>query len=224
MQNLQDFIIIDIPSGNCAVCRNEDGVVVNTIVANPEDPVQQPGVYLIGIELNMPVTEGCKWDGENFLDKDGNILKPTVPETRCAVVDQNCAVINFALAQIDVPYVYKNDTLVPITEEQIVAKGFFWSGSEFLPPYSQNAVLLKIDKSIRTIDFLDATIQGQVDNLDGASIPYGFVETVELNESFDIIKVQNVINTFDINQKISNTNSFENCPIIIDVIQETNNG
>jgi len=134
MANLQDIIIIDLPSGNCAVCRNQDGLVVNTIVAEVNDPTPRPGFYLVGIELNTPVTIGCKWDGSKFLDANGNVLAPTVPETHCAVVNSNSYVSELAYAQIDCPYVYGDNTLIPIPEGEIVEVGYLWTGTEFIDP------------------------------------------------------------------------------------------
>lgn len=134
MPNLQDVIIIDIPSGNCAVCQDSDGLVVNTIVADSADPTPRPGFYLIGIELNTPVTVGCRWDGSKFLDAQGDVLVPNVPETRCAMVNTDSYVDDFALAQINKPFVYNNYTLVPIKEGEIVEVGFYWDGTNFFPP------------------------------------------------------------------------------------------
>jgi hypothetical protein len=224
MQNLQDIVIIDIPSGNCAVCRDEDGLVVNTIVAIPDDPTPRPGFYLIGIELNTPVTEGCKWNGTNFLDSEGNVLKPDVPETKCAVVDPNSIVTNLALAQINKPFVYENNTLVPLVDEEIVGIGFYWSGSDFTLPSNNNKLVLKLEKSDKTPEFLNGIIQGEITELNPPPIPYGFVKAIDLGESFDLVEVSDVLNSFSVGQKISNTNSFESCPMIIDVIQEPNNG
>jgi len=134
MPNLQDAVIIDIPSGNCAVCRNSDGLVVNTIVANPDDPNPFSDSYLIGIELNTPVTVGCRWDGSRFLDAEGNPVVPTVPETHCAIVDSNSYVSNLAYAQINEPYLYGDSTLIPIPEGETVEVGYFWTGTEFIDP------------------------------------------------------------------------------------------
>lgn len=134
MPNLQDIIIIDIPSGNCAVCRNEDGLVVNTIVADPNDPTPRPGFYLIGIELNTPVSIGCRWNGTQFLDAQGNVLTPDVPETKCAVVDSNSYVSELAMAQIDAPFIYEDNLLVPIPEGETVEVGYYWTGTEFINP------------------------------------------------------------------------------------------
>lgn len=222
MPNLQDVIIIDIPSGNCAVCRNADGLVVNIIVADPTDPTPRQGFYLIGIELNTPVTVGCRWDGKNFLDAQGNVLVPDVPETRCAIVNTNSYVTGFALAQINAPFIYENNLLVPVTDEYIVGIGFYWNGITFLLPQNNTKAILQIEKSDKTLEFLNTIIQGEktIEN----PIPYGFVTKVTLGDYFDKLEVVNVLNTFEIGQKISNTNSFDNCPTITNVIQEQNNG
>lgn len=222
MPNLQDIIIIDIPSGNCAVCRNEDGLVINTIVAEPNDPTPRPNSYLISIELNTPVSIGCRWNGKNFLDAQGNVLVPDVPETRCAMVNTNSYVTGFALAQINAPFVYGDTTLVPITNEEIVGVGFYWDGTTFVLPQTNTAAILQIEKSNKTAEFLNTIIQGQKNNLN--PIPYGFVNKVILGDDFDELEVIKVLNTFEIGQKISNTNSFNNCPTITNVIQEQNNG
>ena len=55
-------------------------------------------------------------------------------------------------------------------------------------------------------------------------IPYGFVKNAILGEYFDELQVVNVLNTFELGQKISNTNSFDDCPTINDVMQGYNNG
>lgn len=217
MSNLQDVIIIDIPSGNSAVCRNTDGLVVNIIVADPTDPTPRPNSYLIGIELNTPVTIGCRWNGKNFLDAQGNVLVPDVPETRCAMVDTNSYVTGFALAQINVPFVYGDTTLVPVTNEEIVGVGFYWTGTEFLLPENNIKVVLQVDKSNKTLEFLNTIIQGE--KISGNLIPYGFVNKITLGDYFDELEVVNVLNTFEIGQKISNTNSFDDCPTITNVTQ-----
>lgn len=220
MPTLQDVKIIDIPSGNCAVCRNEDGLVVNTIVAEPNDPTPRPGFYLIGIELNTPVTNGCRWDGTKFLDPQGNVLSPIVPETRCAVVDPNSYVIELALAQIDAPFVYEGNTLIPIPDGQLVGVGFYWDGSEFLLPENNIKVVLELDKSEKTAEFVNKVIKGQIDSQSELPIPYGFATDLTIGETSDTMQVINVLNTFNLGQKISDTLSFENCPTIIDVKQE----
>lgn len=217
MPNLQDVIIIDIPSGNCAVCRNTDGLVVNVIVADPTDPTPRPGFYLIGIELNTPVSTGCRWDGKNFLDAQGNVLVPDVPETRCAMVDTNSYVTGFALAQINAPFIYENSLLIPVTDEYIVGIGFYWDGTIFSLPQNNIKAVLQIEKSDKTLKFLNTIIQGEktIEN----PIPYGFVTKATQGNYFDELEVVNVLNTFEIGQKISNTNSFDISPIIIDVMQ-----
>ena len=222
MQNLQDIIIIDIPSGNCAVCQDFNGLVVNTIVAEPNDPTPRPGFYLVSIELNTPVTNGCRWDGTNFLDAQGNVLVPDVPETRCAVVNTENYVTGFALAQINAPFIYENSVLVPVTNEEVVGIGFYWDITTFLLPQNNIKAVLQIEKSNKTLEFLDTIIQGEktIKNL----IPYGFVNKVTLGDYFDEIEAINVLNTFEIGQKISNTNSFNDCPTITDVTQGYNNG
>jgi len=222
MPNLQDVIIIDIPSGNCAVCRNSDGLVVNTIVADLTDPTPRPGFYLVSIELNTPVSIGCRWNGTQFLDANGNVLVPDVPETRCAMVDTNSYVDGFALAQIDSPFIYKNHTLVPLTDEQVVGIGFYFTGTELVLPENNLKVSLQIEKSNKTLEFLNTVIQGEKQGEN--PIPYGFVNKATLGTDFNEIEVINVLNTFELGQKISNTNLFEGCPTITNVTQELNNG
>lgn len=224
MPNLQDVVIIDIPSGNCAVCQNADGLVVNTIVAEPTDPTPRPGFYLVGIELNTPVSIGCRWNGTQFLDAQGNVLVPDVPEVRCAMVNENSFVDNFALAQINQPFVYQNYTLIPLVYpseepiiEPIVGIGFYWDGTNFVLPQTNISAVLQIEKSNKTAEFLNKIIQGDKNN--NNPIPYGFVNKIILGDDFDKLEVVNVLNTFEIGQKISNTNSFDNCPTITNVIQ-----
>jgi hypothetical protein len=49
----------------------EGGIVTNIIIADDTTPVQH-GTELVEIKENQFVTMGFTWDGQNFLNHDGN--------------------------------------------------------------------------------------------------------------------------------------------------------
>jgi hypothetical protein len=58
---------------NCAVVRDTDNIVVNKIVANP-DNLPPEGTYLVLIQDGVMCDIGWLWDGVTFID-------PNPPET-----------------------------------------------------------------------------------------------------------------------------------------------
>lgn len=50
----------------CAVCRLDDGLVINLIVASPSDPAQE-GCQLIEVTSDMDCEIGWTWNGSIFV-------------------------------------------------------------------------------------------------------------------------------------------------------------
>lgn len=62
------------PSGSCAVCEKDTGLVVNIIVASPSDIWPDPLTELIEVPFNVFVALGFIWNGTSFVDPNEAVV------------------------------------------------------------------------------------------------------------------------------------------------------